>query len=62
VKKTDWNFEKTNWFGFSFISLKLKKPNRTQTKKTRAKPEKSSQTKKPSQNRVKPVFILKKSN
>jgi hypothetical protein len=35
------NFEKTNRFGF--ISLKLKKPNRTQTEKNRAKPEKTEQ-------------------
>jgi hypothetical protein len=37
------NFEKTGQFGFSFISLKLKKSNQTQTKKTkpnRKKPEK----------------------
>jgi hypothetical protein len=41
-------------FGFSFISLKLKKPNRTQTEK------KPSQTeKKPSQNRFEPDFFLK---
>jgi hypothetical protein len=41
-------------FGFSFISLKPKKPNRTQTEK------KLSQTgKKPSQNRFEPDFFLK---
>jgi hypothetical protein len=26
------------WFGFGFISLKMKKPNRSQTGKDRAKP------------------------
>jgi hypothetical protein len=38
------------WFGFGFISLKLKKLNRTQTKKNQAKPEKNrTKLKKPSQ-------------
>jgi hypothetical protein len=37
VKKTDYNFKKTNQFGF--MSLKLKKPNQTQTGKNRAKPK-----------------------
>jgi hypothetical protein len=41
-------FKKTYQFGFGFISLKPKKPNRTQTEKNReknrAKPENPSQT------------------
>jgi len=36
-------------FGFDFISLKLKKPNQTQTKKTGPNRKKPSQTGKPSQ-------------
>jgi methionine-rich copper-binding protein CopC len=45
VKKNQLEFLKKQsvQFGFSFISLKLKKPNRIQTEKTkkkRAKPEK----------------------
>jgi len=48
VKKTDQNFEKTDRFGFSFISLKSKKPIQTEPKKklkkNRVKPEKPSQT------------------
>ena len=60
VKKNWLKFWKNRlvWFGFGFISLKLKKPNRTQTEKTRKKP---NQIKKPSQiglNR----FCLKKPN
>jgi hypothetical protein len=50
VKK---NFGKTSWFGFGFISLKLKKPNQTQTGK------KPNQTGK---NQAKPVLVLKKPN
>jgi hypothetical protein len=36
VKKNWLKFWKNRlvWFGFGFISLKLKKPNRTQTEKT----------------------------
>jgi hypothetical protein len=47
-----WNNQPVR-FGFGFISLKLKKPNRTQTKKTGKNP---SQTGK---NRASPVFVLK---
>jgi len=32
-KKINYNFEKTDWFGFDFISLKLKKPNQTEPEK-----------------------------
>jgi hypothetical protein len=61
-------------FGFGFISLKLKKPNRTQTGKqtsqtgkqtsqTGKKPsqtgKKPSQTEKTESNRFEPVFVLK---
>jgi hypothetical protein len=47
-------------FGFGFISLKLKKPNQTQTGKNRAKTKPNR--KKPSQtesNQFEPVFVLK---
>jgi hypothetical protein len=40
---------------FGFISLKPKKPNRTQTEKNEQIGKKLSQTKKPIQNRAKPV-------
>jgi len=43
------NFEKTGQFGFSFISLKPKKSNQTQTRKNQTKPEKNRK------NRAKPV-------
>ena len=46
--KKNWlnrlNFKKTDRFGFGFISLKPKKPNRIQTeKKNQSKPEKTEQ-------------------
>jgi hypothetical protein len=44
---------------FSFISKKLKKPNRTKTGKNRKKP---SQTGKTEPNQLEPVFALKKQN
>ena len=53
-------------FGFGFISLKLKKPNRTQTEKNRAKlaknrvkPEKTEPNRKTKPNQFEPVFVLK---
>jgi hypothetical protein len=50
-KKINYNFEKTDWFGFDFISLKLKKPNQTEPEKKKTEPnrKKPSQTKKSSQ-------------
>jgi hypothetical protein len=45
---------------FSFISLKPKKGNRTQTrKKTKPNRKKPSQNKKTEPNRFEPVFVLK---
>jgi hypothetical protein len=62
TKKTKL-WKKTSWFGFGFISLKLKKPNWTQTKKTRKKTETNRKKTKPNRkNRAKPVwtgFVLK---
>jgi len=47
------------WFGFGFINLKPKKPNKTQTKK----PEKNESNQKKNEsnkkNQIKLVFILK---
>ena len=47
-------------FGFGFISLKLKKQNRTQTKKNlkKTKPNRKK-TVKTEQNQFEPIFILK---
>jgi hypothetical protein len=45
--------EKTDRFSFGFISLKQKKPNRTQTKKNPIQTEKNRAKLK------KPVFVLK---
>jgi hypothetical protein len=41
---------------FQFYKQKTEKPNRTETEKNRAKPEKPSQNR---ENRAKPVFALK---
>ena len=49
--------KKTGWFGFGFISIKLKKPNLTQTKKNQKKIEPNRKKTKP--NRFEPVFVLK---
>jgi hypothetical protein len=45
--------EKTNWFGFGFISLKPKKPNRTPIEKNQVKSEKTEP------NRFELVFVKK---
>jgi len=55
-KKTNYNFEKTDRFGFNFINLKPKKQNRTQIEK---KPSKTEKTESNRKNRAKPVFVLK---
>ena len=65
MKKNKLNFLKNRpvRFGFGFINLKLKKPNRTQTKNNRAKLEKNlakinrAKTKPNRKNRAKPVWI-----
>ena len=75
VKKTDYNFEKTDRFVFGFISMKPKKPNQTQNEKNRAKLETNranqknrAKQKKPSQNqknklnRIKPSQNKKKAS
>jgi len=54
-------------FGFGFISLKLKKPNRTESKpkkpeKTESKPSQTEKTKSNKKKRVESVFILKNQN
>jgi hypothetical protein len=59
LKKPEKKNKKTGWFGFSFIDLKLKKPNPTQTGKKRSQTKKSSQTEKTESNRFEPVFVLK---
>jgi len=60
MKKNQLKFLKNRsvWFDFGFISLKPKKPNRTEPKpsQTRKKP---SQTEKTEPNRFEPVFVLK---
>jgi hypothetical protein len=58
--------KKTDWFGFSFINIKLKKPNPTQTGKKPKKPSRTEKTElkpekiepKPEKNRAKPAKIV----
>jgi hypothetical protein len=55
--------KKTGQFSFGFISLKPKKPNRTQTEKNRAKSAKNRAKTEPNRknepNKFEPVFVLK---
>jgi hypothetical protein len=59
MKKKLLKFKKNRpvWFGFGFIRLKLKKPNRTE--KTESNWKKPSQTEKFEPSRFEPVFFLK---
>jgi hypothetical protein len=59
MKKNRLKFKKNRpvWFGFGFIRLKLKKPNRTE--KTESNWKKPSQTEKFEPSRFEPVFFLK---
>ena len=65
MKKNRLRLKKINRFSFGFISMKLKKPNRTQIKKkNRAKLEKNqakpSQIEKTKPNQFEPIYVLKK--
>jgi len=69
VKKNRLNFKKTDRFGFGFISLKPKKPNRTQIEKNKKKTSQTGKTQSQNDsNRKKPSqiglnwFLSKKPN
>jgi hypothetical protein len=61
VKKNRLEFLKnwSVWFGFGFINLKLKKPNRTQTEKKSSQTRKTEPNKKQSSQTEKTCFYSK---